>query len=128
MEETQTPLRARKPQPRHYYANPIGVGGYHLSFFVDKDTDEIGLELIISDNEDAYHELRAQTEELEVELGTEIYWEELRETHAGRMRSNLGVKRAADIENQSAWDEYYEWLLEQGDRFHEVFPERLRQL
>jgi hypothetical protein len=44
------------------------------------------------------------------------------------MRSELGVKRDADIEARDQWNEYFDWMLEQGCRFHEVFPERLRQL
>lgn len=126
--EESTRLRARKPQPRHYYSNPIGVGGYHISFYVDESEEELGLELTIEDNADAYVELKDQAAEIENELGAELYWGELRETRSGKMRGSLGVKRDADIENRDTWDEYLRWMLNMGGQFHEVFPGRLRQL
>lgn len=128
IEESETPIRARKPQPRHYYSNPIGVGGYHMAFLVDEEEQELSVELIISDNAEAYRELKEQADQLEAELESELYWRELRETRSGKMRSNLGVRREADIEDRSRWDEYFDWMLEQGELFHEVFPDRLRQL
>lgn len=128
IQDTSTPLRARKPQPRHYYSNPIGVGGYHISYYVDENEDTLGLELIISDDEEAYHYLKDQSDEIEAELGMEIYWGELRETRAGNMRSELGVKRDAVIEDKDAWDDYFEWMLEAGEKFHQVFPRRLRNI
>lgn len=126
IEHTTTPLNARKPQPRHYYSNPIGVSGYHISFYINEEEGELGLNLIISDDADAYHNLAAQSEEIERELGFELHQGELRETYAGKMRSNFTVKRDADIEDEDRWEEYFDWMLEQGARFHEVFPERLQ--
>jgi len=128
IEDTRTPLRARKPQPRHYYSNSIGVSGYHISYFIDEDAGELGLELIIEDSPEVFEELQAQADALEGELGTELYWDDLRETRSGKMRSNIGVTRTADIEDRSQWDEYFDWMFEQGERFHEVFPDKLREL
>lgn len=128
IEEASTPLSSRKPYPSHYYSNPIGVGGYHMSFYIDEDESELGLELIFEDDAEGFEELRDHAEELERELDADLYWGELRETRTGKMRSELEVKRDADIEDREQWDEYFDWMLEQGRRFHEVFPERLRQL
>ena len=126
--DRQTPLSPRKPGTRHYYSNPIGIGGYHISYWVDEDEHELGLELTIEDNEATYRELREQTDEIEEELGHQVYWKELRETRGENMRSNIGVTREADIEDRDRWDEYFEWMFEIGEQFHEVFPERLRKL
>ncbi|WP_233125138.1 DUF4268 domain-containing protein [Halorubrum sp. SD683] len=128
IEDTTTPLSSRKPYPNHYYSNPTGVGGYHIPFYVDEAESELGLELIFEDDADGFEELRDHAEELETALGADLYWGELRETRTGKMRSELGVKRDADIEDRERWDEYFDWMLEQGERFHDVFPERLRQL
>ena len=128
IEHTRTPLSLRKPQARHYYSNPIGVGGFHLSYYVNEDAEELGLKLIIEDSERAYEELRQQTSELEDELQQPIEWGEIRETQSGRMRSDLVITREADIENRDQWDDYFDWMLEQGTRFYEVFPDRLREL
>ena len=126
--DNQTPLSARKPGTRHYYSNPIGVGGYHLSYWVDEDEHKLGLELTIEDSEVAYETLRDQADAIKEDLGHEIYWKELRETRGGNMRSNVGVTREADIEDRERWDEYFEWMFEVGERFHQVFPDRLRNL
>lgn len=128
IEEASTPLRPRKPQPKHYYSNPIGVGGYHIAYYVDEDEGDLGLELIIEDDAEAFHELEANAEEIEAELGTDVYWGELRETRTGRMRSELGVKREADIENKDMWGDYFEWMIDRGEQFHEVFYDRIQQL
>jgi hypothetical protein len=128
IEETKTPLSSRKPYPSHYYSNPIGVGGYHISFYVDEDEEELGLELIFEDDAEGFETFRDNASELEVELGEDIYWGDLRETRTGKMRSELGVKREADIEDRDRWDEYFDWMLAMGERFHDVFPERLREI
>lgn len=128
IEETNTSLRPRKPQPRHYYSNPIGIGGYHLSFNLDEDSEELAIMLIIDNSEFAYDELRRQADDIEDELQNDIDWGELRETRAGKMRSDLGVTRHANIADRDAWDEYFEWMLTQGERFHEVFLPRLRDI
>lgn len=115
-----------KTQPRYYYSNPIGVGGCHILYYVNEQDDELSLDLIISDDADAYQKLKEHSDEIETELGSEVHWGELRENHAGKMRSNLGVKREVRIEDQDRWEESFDWMLDQGARFHEVFPERLR--
>jgi len=131
IEETQTPLRPRKPQPKHYYSNPIGVGGFHISYYVDEDENELGLELIIEDSEETYQLLREHASEVESELETSetvVYWGDLRETRSGNMRSEIGVKRDADIEDIESWEVYFDWMFELGELFHDVFSERLRNL
>lgn len=128
VEDASTPLRPRQPYPKHYYSNPIGLSGYHISYYVDEDENELGLELIIEDSAEAYEELSDQAEEIEDELGWDVYWGDLRETRAGNMRSELGVRRDANIEDKDKWDKYFDWMLEMGERFHEVFPQRLRNL
>jgi hypothetical protein len=131
IEDSKTPLRPRKPQPKHYYSNPIGVGGFHISYYVDEDENELGLELIIENSEEAYHALRDQADEIEDRFeATEstVYWGDLRETRAGNMRSEVGVKRTVDIKNTESWNEYFDWMFKQGELFHDVFPERLRQI
>jgi hypothetical protein len=126
--DSPTALRARKPYPNHYYSNPIGVGGYHISFWIDETNEELGLELIVQDDAEGFEQLRADATALEDELKTDLYWGELRETRTGKMRSEVGVKREAIIENRDRWDEYFDWMLEYGARFHEVFPKRLREM
>lgn len=71
---------------------------------------------------------REQTGEIQAELGHEVYWKELRETCGGNIRSNIGVTRGVDVEDRHRWADYFEWMFEIGERFHEVFPDWLRKL
>jgi hypothetical protein len=107
------------------------VGGFHISYYVDEGENELGLELIIEDSEEAYQTLREHASEIEAELeipDTVVYWGDLRETRAGNMRSEVGVKRDADIEDTDSWEKYFDWMFEMGELFHDIFPKRLRQL
>lgn len=128
IEESTTPLRARKPRPLHYYTNPIGKVGFELSFVNISKEDTLRIDLIIEDDEDAYWELQSEKETIEDELGTELVWDEPRETRSGKMRSNISVVRDAEIEATDEWDEYFEWMMNYGEQFHDVFYHRLQQL
>lgn len=128
IQEADTPLRARKPGPRHHYGNPIGKSGFHISFLVDSDSNRIDLHLIIEDDEDAFWTLKGDEGEITDELGTDVIWEEPWETHTGNMRSIIRVNREGDIEDRDQWEEYFDWMLDYGERFHEVFKPRLQNL
>lgn len=128
IQESRTPLRARKPRPLHYYTNPIGKSGMHLSFVNVSKEGTLRIDLIIEDNEEAFWELHAEKETIETEFGTELVWDEPRETRAGKMRSNVSLIRDADIENSEAWEEYFEWMMDRGERFHDAFYDRIQQL
>ncbi|GAB7020855.1 DUF4268 domain-containing protein [Halostagnicola bangensis] len=128
IQDSTTPLRARKPRPRHYYTNPIGKTGFELSFVNVSQENTLRVDLIIQDNEDAFWELKSEEEMIEDELGEEVIWREPRETQSGNMRSNISVIHNADIESTEQWDQYFDWMMEQGEQFHEVFYDRIQQL
>ncbi|EMA48132.1 hypothetical protein C448_04020 [Halococcus morrhuae DSM 1307] len=127
IEESSTRLRPRKPRPLHYYSNPIGKAGFHISFVSLLKESKLKIELIIKDDEDAFWKLEDEKEAIKQELGIETEWEEPRETRGGNMRSNIRVTRDADIENRDDWEQYFDWLLEYGECFNDVFRERIQQ-
>ena len=127
IERVTTPLSARKPRPVHYYSNPIGKSGFHISFINYFDEEMLRLDLIVEDDEDAFWELQANKEAIEDELGAELVWDEPQETRSGNMRSKISVVRSADLENTEQWEEYFDWMVEYGERFHEVFSDRLQR-
>jgi hypothetical protein len=127
IKQSSTQLSPRKPRPLHYYSNPIGKSGFHISFINLSKEDELQVDLIIKDDEEAFWELKSEDETLEEELGREIQWKEPRETRGGNMRSNIRVVRAANLENREEWEEYFNWLLKYGERFHEVFGDRIQR-
>lgn len=126
--EADSPLQPRKPRPSHYYSNPIGISEYHISFGIYTQEIELTLDLIIEDDEEAFWALHSSQTEIEEAIGAELEWEEPRETRGGNMRSNIRISRDADLEAQDEWEDYYDWMFEYGGRFHDVFPDRIRNI
>ncbi len=123
-----TSLSPRKPKPKHWYNNPIGKSGMHLSFVLNSRDDEIRAQLIIEDDADAFLELVAEREAIDSQLDRELYWKEPEETRAEKERSRIFFRADADIEDTDQWDEYQEWFLECGALFHEHFYDRIQRL
>lgn len=122
-----TPLNARKPRPRNHYSNPIGKAGFHMSFVDDADAHELVVTLIIEDDADAYHELEADRQEIEAEIGDSLRWVEPEETRSGNMRSRIELRTDGHLENRDEWDTYLDWFLDHGEQFHETFGTRIQQ-
>lgn len=99
-----------------------------MSFGFYSREGELRLDLIIEDNEDAYWELKRQEVELEAELGMELQWDEPRETRSGKMRSNVRVVRDGHVFERDRWDDYFDWMFEAGEKFHDVFNDRLQNI
>ena len=128
IEEDQTLLSARKPAPRHYYSNPIGKSGFHISFLFDRKAGERGITLFVEDDEQAFWQLHEDKEQIEAELGHSLNWTEPEETRSGNMRSTIQLRTDGTLDDREMWDEHIEWFLEYGERFHEVFGDRLQRL
>lgn len=128
IEDRDTPLSARKPYPQHWYNNPIGKVGFELSFIFNTRDDELRAQLIIADDSEAYQQLIDQSQQIESEFGSELTWKGPEETRSGKERSRIVVAKSVDVSNQDRWDEYHNWLIEYGERFHEVFYDRIQGL
>ncbi len=128
IEQERTPLRARKPAPRHYYSNPIGKSGFHVSFLFDRKAEERAIILTIEDDEQAFWQLHDEKEQIEEELGHPLNWVEPEETRSGNMRSAIQLRTDGTLGEKEMWAEHIEWFLEHGERFHDVFGERLQRL
>lgn len=127
IEQSSTPLTSRKPRSVHYYSNPIGKSDFHISFVQTVEDSELRVELLIEDGEDAFWELKSEEEAIEDELGETVRWGDPRETRAGNMRSDISIARNGDLEKREEWQEYFDWFLKYGERFHEVFGDRIQQ-
>ena len=128
IEDRDTPLSARKPNPQHWYNNPIGKTGFELAFILNSRDNELRAELIIRDNPEAYGELIEQSQQIESEFDWELTWHEPEETRAGKERSRIVVTKSADVTDQDQWDEYLDWMIEHGEKFHDVFYDRIQRL
>lgn len=126
--EGSTRLSPRKPRPQHWYNNPIGKTGFSLTFTVDSRGNELRVSVIIRDDSDAYWELAEEREAIESEFGGSLEWIEPEETRAGKERSMIRITRSGNVNETEKWDEYLDWLLENGGKLHEVFYPRIQQL
>ncbi|RXK50095.1 DUF4268 domain-containing protein [Halorientalis pallida] len=128
IEDRETPLSARKPNPQHWYNNPIGKTGFELAFILNSRDNQLRAELIIRDNAEAYRQLIDQSQQIESEFDRELTWHEPEETRAGKERSRIVVTKSADVTDQDQWDEYLDWMIEHGEQFHDVFYDRIQRL
>jgi hypothetical protein len=128
IEDRDTPLSARKPYPQHWYNNPIGKVGFELSFIFNTRDNELRAQLIIEDDGEAYRELTDQSQQIEAEFGSELMWHEPEETRSGKERSRINVAKSVDVTEQDQWDEYHDWIIEHGEKFHDVFYDRIQRL
>jgi hypothetical protein len=128
IESRNTPLRTRKPKADNRYSNPIGRAGYVLRFIANTLDSKIVCELIIRDNAEAFLELKSQKEEIEAVTGDSLIWDEQAESLTGKERGKIKTARDADLSQEDSWDDYHDWLIEQGELFHKAFYDRIQNL
>ncbi len=128
IKESETRLSARKPKPQHWYNNPIGKSGMHLSFVLNSQDNELRAQLIIKDDAEAYRALAEDRDAINSQLERELIWQEPEETRAGKERSRIFFRKDANTTDTNHWDEYQTWLIECGELLHEYFYDRIQQL
>lgn len=128
IEQQDTPLSPRKPYPEYYYNNPIGKAGLELQFTIKTSKNELGVGLVIRDDAEAYWQLVEDREEIDTPFHQNVVWEEPEETRSGNERSKIMVTKNVDVAEEERWDGYIEWMLENGEQFHDVFYDRLQRL
>jgi len=128
IESRDTPLRGRKPKPQHWYNNPIGKSGYKLQFTVNTVENRLYAQLIIKDDSEAFQFLEQQKEQIEEEMGESFIWHPPEEAQGESNRSKITLRRDGVLPNKGAWEDYHKWMLEQGEKVHEVFASRIQQL
>ena len=128
IKEADTRLSPRKPKAKHWYNNPIGKSGMHLSFVLNSRDNEIRSQSIIKDNADAYWALADDQEEITSQIDRPLVWIEPEETRAEKERSRILFRKDADIEDTERWKEYQNWFIECGELFHDHFYDRIQRL
>lgn len=124
---TDTQLRARKPYPHPWYNNPIGRAGFMIQFTVNTVDDLLTAQLIIKDDPEAYQKLAQDQDQIEAELGKQPQWRPPEDATQGN-RGKIILYRDGDLTNEESWEEYQDWMIENGERIHEVFSDRIQEL
>lgn len=128
IEERDTPLSPRKPYPEYYHNLSIGKAGVELQFTINSRDNQLGVGIVIRDDAEAYWELKDQREEIDSQFDHPVVWDEPEETRAGKERSKILVTKSGDVTDEEMWDDYLDWMIKYGERFHEVFYDRLQRL
>lgn len=120
-------LRSRKPLAQHWTTFSIGRSGMHLVAKVNSREDVIGAELeLLDDNAKAFfHLLRANRDEIELDMGAQLQWLELPEKRASRI---MVARPDSDFTREANWDVQHGWLIEQLENLHRTFSQRVRSL
>lgn len=123
----QTQLRFQKSGPQHWTNISIGSSDAYISLTINSREGMFGTDLYIPDSKELYRKLFEQKAEIESELGMadgQLLWLELPAKKASRIR--LLTKGA--FEDQDHWEDYFELLLNDAEKFRSVFGKHIKKL
>lgn len=118
----QTKLHLRKVYPQHWTDISIGSSDAHLVLTINSPKNAFGVELYIPDSKDLYHKLYNRKAQIEVDLGENLEWMELPEKKASRLR----ILKEGEFDNESKWEDYFDWLLSMAEKFHRILPKYIK--
>lgn len=120
-------IHPTRPYPQHWMYMSIGKTGYVLAAiaaFKDSltksfDAHEVRAELVISDEDakERYQALFAKKAEIEKAIGETLTWH----NPEGKQMCRIYLRREADLNDKSQWENYFQWLVEKLDKMHKVF-------
>ncbi len=122
--ETKSPLKPMKMPPRSYLIFLLGIPGFKLSAMREVKKRHIGVRLYISGPTAAahFHQLIAQREEIEREIGAALEWTESFGQNPCRVTLR---KDDTDPTDETEWQNQHAWLAEMLERFTAVFVPRI---
>ncbi len=118
----QTKLHLRKSYPQHWTDISIGSANAHLSLTANSQEGKFGVELYIPDNKDLFQKLYRHKDEIEADIGERTEWMELPTKKASRIR----LFEAGNFDDTSKWDDGFDWMLNEAEKFYRVFPKYIK--
>lgn len=119
----KTKLRLRKAVPQHWYDISLGSASCHISLTVNSQNDSIACEIYISDSKELFYFLERNKKAIEKELDTKVEWLSLE----GKKASRIKLTRGAEFTKRENWENYFEWLKTNAEKFHKVFNKYVRK-
>lgn len=120
-------IRPQKPLPQNWATFAIGRAGFALNTTINTRDNRLTVELTIgSDDAKAYfHLLHDQKRAIEAEIGEKLDWRELPE----KKHSYIVLSREdIDPENRKEWPNYFAWLKNGLEKFHQALSWRVKEL
>ena len=117
----------RIPQPRSFMSYRIGRSGFTVTAATNSREQWVRAEIYISGEfaKEFFHQLRAQRQAIENELGYPLEWEELPERRDSRIAVYLND---VDPSDEADWSRQHQWLADKLNEMHRVFSARIRAL
>lgn len=119
-------LNSQKPLPQHWTNFAIGRSYFHMSALVNTWENKIGIVLTMSgpDAKPHFHLLHKERETIETEYGASLEWRENPE----KKESGIWFRCDMDPTDRESWPTQHAWLLEQLEKFRNVFASRIKKL
>jgi hypothetical protein len=112
-------LRLGKPQPSApaYYSISIGSSKAWVAVKLNSNSGILKTDLYFTDKE-IFNELyTSKKEEIDKAFGKELTWDEM-ENYKGAI---FGDSREFDINDDSKWEEYFEWMRGNAEKLQDIF-------
>ncbi|MCR4316298.1 MAG: DUF4268 domain-containing protein [Planctomycetes bacterium] len=124
--DTEEVLYFGDPMPKNHHTVAFLGGGNRVPLTVDIRGNKVGCELYIGNSKEWFSPLYDKKEEIEKELdlSQSIDWQELPGKKASRIKAEIPFK----LEDESTWEEAFEWLVETSVKFVKVFSNNLRKI
>jgi len=110
---------SRKPRAQHWYDISFGSSNAHINYTINTRENLVTTSIYIPNSTELYFTFFENKDKIENELGFQLEWNQLE----GRMASRITISKDADINDESSWSSYYDWLLEKSDKMATVFGE-----
>jgi len=118
----QTKLHLQKNYPQHWTNISIGSADAHIALTINSREATFGSELYIPDNKELYQKLLSHKDQIEADLGEKPEWQEL----PGKKASRIRIFTTGSFDDMSKWEDSFEWLLNEAEKFHKIFPKYIK--
>lgn len=118
----QTKLHLRKVYPQAWTDISIGSSDAHIALTINSPKSAFGVELYIPDNKELYQKLFRNKFEVEKTLGENLEWQEL----LGKKASRVRILKEGTLDDETKWEEQFDWLLHMAEKFHRVLPKFIK--
>jgi hypothetical protein len=127
LEEVKSKVRPQEPRPQHWLTFTIGRSGFHLNTLLNTRENKIGVELVITDKDEAkafYHLLLKDKEVIEREMGCALEWKENPE----KTQSKVALFKNGNIADEKDRSVQQEWIKNTLEKFDSIFRQRIKKL
>lgn len=127
LDESDSLVRPRKPQPQHWADFAVGRSYFWLSAYASVQQKRIGVQLGMAGPEAKahFHLLRQDKEIIESELESSLDWREL----PNRKQSYVTLDNSDfDPSDRSQWLQQHTWLHKQLEAFYKCFAPKIKVL